>query len=120
MIKPFMKNKIVTPFITLYGLILASPVLADAYGLDTAANSTGLKKTSIPAFVGSIIGIALSLLGVIFLILIVYGGFLWMTAYGDKTKLDKAKDLITNAVIGVIIVIAAYTISSFVIGALTK
>ena len=104
---------------SILGLLYALPVLADNYGLDTAAGPTGLKNTSIPVFVGKVIGTALSLLGVIFLILIVYGGFLWMTAYGDKTKIEKARDLITNAVIGVVIVVAAYTISSFVIKALT-
>ena len=102
---------------------VALPVLAaDDYGLNktagTAGLTTGLAKKTVPEIIGSIIGIALSLIGLIFMILLVYGGFLWMTSYGDKTKVEKAKDLITSAVIGLIIVIGAYALSKFIIDAL--
>ena len=56
----------------------------------------------------------LGLLGVIFLVLIIYAGFNWMTAQGEEEKVTKAKDTLTRAVIGVIITIAAYAISYWV------
>lgn len=69
-------------------------------------------------FVGQIINVLLSVLGIIFFVLLVYGGFLWMTSGGNDDKVKKAKTLITDAVIGLIIILAAYAISAFVINSL--
>ena len=44
----------------------------------------------------------------------IYGGFVWMTARGNTQAVDTAKDLIYSAVIGLIIVLAAYAITTFV------
>lgn len=74
---------------------------------------------NLPGAIGRIIGAVLSLLGVIFLILMIYGGFIWMTARGNETKVTEAKDLITSALIGLIIVLAAYAITAFVGSQLT-
>ncbi len=71
-------------------------------------------KTDPLVMVSSIIQIALSLLGVIFLILVIYGGFLWMTAAGDEGKVDSAKKIITAAVIGLVIILSAYAITWFI------
>jgi len=68
---------------------------------------------------GSIIGTLLSFLGVIFMILVIYGGILWMTARGNEAQVDKAKNLLVNAIIGLIIVLAAYAITAFIGGELT-
>ena len=76
-----------------------------------------LPGTGIPLVdtLGIIIQVALSLLGIIFMGLIIYAGYNWMTAMGDEQKVTKAKDTITRAVIGLVIVIAAYAVSYFVI-----
>lgn len=70
--------------------------------------------------VSTVINIALSLLGVIFLLLIIYAGYLWMTARGNEQQAEKAKDIIVRAVIGLVVVLAAYAISVFVVEAFTK
>jgi RsiW-degrading membrane proteinase PrsW (M82 family) len=57
---------------------------------------------------------------VVFLILIIYGGILWMTAAGNEEKVKKAKELITEALIGLVIVLAAYAISYFVLNQLVN
>jgi len=57
----------------------------------------------------------LSFLGVIFVVLIVYGGILWMTAMGNDQQVDKAKKIITESIIGLVIVVLAYSISFLVI-----
>ena len=44
-----------------------------------------------------------------------FAGYLWMTAGGDSGKVDKAKSYMLNAVIGIIIILAAYIITEFVI-----
>ena len=69
--------------------------------------------------VGKIINIALTLVGVIFLILTVYGGYTWMIARGDETQAKKAKDIIIMATIGMAVVLAAYVLTNFIVTRLT-
>ena len=93
----------------------------DGGPLDDAAGTAGYDTTTykIEDIVGIIIQAVLSLLGVVFLILMVYGGYLWMTARGEEQLVTKAKDTIRMAIIGLCIVIAAYAISIFVISKFT-
>jgi len=70
--------------------------------------------------ISAVISTVVSLLGVIFVGLIIYGGFIWMTARGNEERVTKAKDLMTAAVIGLIIVLAAYAISYFVVSNITE
>ncbi len=86
-------------------------------GLGEAAEIAGIPQEgegSIPRRIGSIISYALGFVGVIFLILMIAGGLMWMTAAGNEERVSKAKSLITNAVIGMIIVFSAYAITYFV------
>ena len=71
-------------------------------------------NTSLSGIIATGVKAALSLLGIIFLVLIIYAGFNWMTAQGDEKKVDTAKDTLTRAVIGLIIITAAYSITYFV------
>ncbi|MEA3463472.1 MAG: hypothetical protein U9R14_00065 [Patescibacteria group bacterium] len=61
----------------------------------------------------------LSVLGIIFVVLIIVAGYNWMTAGGEEEKVTKAKDMIKRAIIGLIIIVAAYAISYFVFKALS-
>ncbi|MFZ2804679.1 MAG: hypothetical protein WA001_05695 [Patescibacteria group bacterium] len=87
-------------------------------GLSTAAAGYG-NPIPLPQLIGSLIGVALTLLGVLLLCYLLYGGFTWMTAGGDESKVKKARALITNAIIGLVIVVAAYSIASFILTSLT-
>lgn len=69
--------------------------------------------------VGRFISIFLGMLGVIFLVFILFYGFQWMTAGGNADKLKKAKEGMVNLVIGLVLVLSAYAITSFVIKLLT-
>lgn len=71
-------------------------------------------ETSLSQMIGVIIEAALALIGSIFLILMLYAGYNWMMARGEEEKVTKAKDTITRAIIGLIIVVGAYAIWSFV------
>ncbi len=83
--------------------------------LKITAEAAGFAEPkSIAEIVGAIIGAFLSFLGIIFLCLIIYGGFIWMTSGGNETKVLKAKEILRNAIIGLIIIIASYSITSFV------
>ncbi|MBI4253172.1 hypothetical protein HY623_03290 [Candidatus Uhrbacteria bacterium] len=77
-------------------------------------------QQSIGLIVGSVILTALGLLGVIFVVLLTYGGFLWLTSAGEEDKAKKARDLIVNSLIGIFIVIAAYSIGYFVLSRLSE
>lgn len=88
--------------------------------LKTTGDSAGLQSPKkLPEIIGSVINVVLSLLGLVFLGLALYAGFKWMTAQGDSKEVDQAKDTIKNAVIGIIIVVAAYALSTFIVGQLT-
>ena len=65
---------------------------------------------------GQVIGLVLSFVGVLFLGLMIYAGIRWMTAQGNDQTVAEAKNLIINAVIGIIIVFAAYAITVFLSG----
>ncbi len=84
----------------------------------TGTEAYGTLDQSVGEWVGSkIIVPALSLVGIIFLILMIYAGFLWMTAGGKPDNTTKAKDMMIRAVIGVIIIAAAYAVTNFVFNA---
>lgn len=55
--------------------------------------------------------VTLTLLGIFFLLLIIYAGFLWMTASGNEQKIDKAKDILKRSIIGLAIILMSVGIS---------
>lgn len=75
---------------------------------------------TLPELIGNIIAVLLSVLGIIFIVLVVYAGFLYLTAGGEDTKVKKAKTLLSQSIIGLIIIVAAYAIAKFVIDALVE
>jgi hypothetical protein len=95
-------------------------VTSDIYEhIDTIGEEAGIEtETTLPEMVGSIIRQILTLLGIILVVLIIYAGWLWMSAGGNTDQIDKAKKIIINAVIGLIIIFAAYAITDFVLGAI--
>lgn len=97
----------------------ATAVLADDYGLGDTAKKAGIPQAgTITGKIGTIVGAALSFIGIFFLGLMLYAGFLWMTARGDQAKSDKAQDIIVDACIGLAITGAAWIITKFVFGAM--
>jgi hypothetical protein len=87
-------------------------------GLDAAAAGTGLPKRTIPQVVAIVINAILFLLGVLFTVLLIWGGFQWMTSRGNSEMVKDAKATITNAFIGLVIVFVSYAVVRFVLGAL--
>ncbi len=80
-----------------------------------AADSFSLSQT-----VGRLIKIVIGLVGTIFLALTVYAGFLWMTAAGEESKVEKAMGILKTSIIGLIIILAAYSITYFVMNSLVQ
>ena len=78
----------------------------------------GLPSGDLPSLIAQIVKMGLLLVGVIALAFIVYGGFRYITSRGDEREVEEAKNTITYAVIGIIVIGLAYAIISFVVAAL--
>jgi len=97
------------------------PLIAKAQDLggtllqQAGVKNAGYKDVQIETIIGGVINAFLGILGVIFLVLIVYAGYIWMIARGDEAKVEKSKNTIINSTIGLVIVLAAYAISYFVL-----
>ena len=88
--------------------------------LDTMAKAAGFgEPKNLMEIIGGIISAFLSLLGIIFLVLVLYAGFTWMTSMGNEQKVQKAKDTLLRVTVGVIIIISAYAITYFVFSAVS-
>ncbi len=112
-----------------YGAILALPFAGPlvAHAISVTDISTELQTVgdsgygtsggpqSLTTTIGTIISTILGLLGIIFLVLAVYAGFLWMTSQGSEDKVKKAKQILSSSIIGLIITLAAYAIADFVV-----
>lgn len=78
-------------------------------------------QTDLGTFLGArVINPLFAMLGVLFLIFMIYGGIKWMTAGGNSDAVGEARQLIVNAVIGLVIILASYAITRFVIIAVTS
>ena len=67
---------------------------------------------TVSTIAGTIVASALSFLGIIFIVFMIYGGYLWMSDQGNEEQVEKAKKIIRNSVIGLIIIVSAYAIYS--------
>ena len=93
----------------------------DLFGGETGgdfASTSGLGDADLVDTIAQIIRIALGFLGIIAVVIILLGGFKWMTAGGNDDKVKDAKKLIFSGIIGLVIVLSAYAIASFVIGSI--
>jgi len=81
---------------------------------ETASSSYNTTR-NLDLVLGDIILIILSSIGAVFVIFIVYAGYLWMTASGNEQKVDKSIQILKQSIIGLIVVVGAYAIAYFVI-----
>lgn len=108
--------------ITMMSLFIALSTINTALAVTAPLGNLGKlrEKTAFSANQGSDTAMAenigigvkafLSILGIIFVILIMYAGYKWMMAQGDKGEVDKAKSIINRAIIGLIIIIGSFAI----------
>lgn len=114
-------NLLAVPALTLS----VSPVKAanlnlwgENYNANDFQTETGLGQRDPRAIVASVIRIILGFLGIVAVIIILLGGFKWMTAGGNEDKVAEARKLIVSGVIGLVIILAAFGIAQFVINSL--
>lgn len=84
-----------------------------SYGADTGLGNTDVRTT-----IARIIRVAMSLLGIVAVVIVLIGGFKWMTAGGNDDQVGEAKKWIFSGVIGLVIILSAYALASFVINQL--
>lgn len=106
-------------------LMLSLPMAAQAAGVnlgltDELGRELGLGTTDVRVTIARIINVFMGLLGIIAVVIILYGGFMWMTAAGNEERVDKARKMIVAGVIGLAIILSAYAIARFVVNSLVN
>ncbi|OQA37052.1 MAG: hypothetical protein BWY53_00136 [Parcubacteria group bacterium ADurb.Bin326] len=122
-IKKLFAGAMVAGIMALFVLPLAVNTVSaqeDIWGeLQTNMAAEG-NDASLADIIAGIIRVIMGVLGVIVVLIILWGGFIWMTAGGVPDKVDKAKKMIYSGIIGLIVILAAYAIASFVMSSLTS
>lgn len=98
---------------------LATPVVSHAivvtsFSIESIGTQIGLGESDLKATVLNIIRLILGLMTLIAVTMIIYGGFRWLTAAGNEENVEKAKKIISAAVIGLIVILLAWAIVIFV------
>ncbi len=109
-----MKKRVLA--IAMATMLLMVPVMtfaSDVTGIGTA--NPGLGEADVKDIVKNIITVILGFLGLVSVVIILIGGFMWMTAGGNEERVTKGRKWIINGVVGLIIILAAYAIASWVI-----
>jgi cysteine-rich repeat protein len=102
------------------GVFIALPALAQSPDLGLGyATAIGLTTADIRTTIARIISYFLGFLGIIAVGIMLYAGFLWMTAGGSEEKISTAKKWMINGTIGLVIIMSAFAITQFVFRAIT-
>lgn len=114
-----MKKRLIVSLIlsTFLFAFAVMPVLAQT-SLDTGISYgtyTGLGTKDLREGVMRIINVLLSFLGIIAIIIMLWGGFIWLTSGGSEEKVGQAKKIITAGIVGLVIIFIAFAIAQFVI-----
>lgn len=104
-----MVKKILQASTAAVGLVLA-PV-AHAADINIDAQSAGFKISDLGRLINALLTVVLGVVGLLVFIYLIWGGIEWITAGGDKSKTESARQKLTNAIIGLAIVAAAFAIS---------
>ncbi len=108
------RNNFILLSIIVVQLFLFNLVLAE----EMPSIQDPLKNRDIPTLVGDIIKYVLGFVGVIALVMFIYGGIIWMTSGGSAERIKKGKDTLVWAILGMGLVFFSYAIVTFVIKAL--
>lgn len=97
-------------------VLLAQGAASLGQGLRDAAEATDIQpRADLPVLIGTVIGSLLSAVGILFFMLTLYGGFIWMTARGNEESVNKGKKTVIAAVVGLMIVVASYAVTNLVL-----
>lgn len=125
-------KKIIIIFILLSAIFITSAALAQ-----TSPQATSDPKTSgsvpltnpltgnqtsieIPVLIGRIIKAVLGIVGSLALVMFIYGGFMWMTSAGNSEQVQKGKNILIWAALGLAVIFSSYALVKFVIEGITN
>jgi len=87
----------------------------DAYSKGSGSSANGAQALkNLELFISNIIGFMTALGGIFFVIYFVLGAFEWISSGGDKGKVENARNRITQAFIGLVVLVGSYVIIGFV------
>lgn len=112
-----MKARISTIFLTSIGWLLASPAIAQ---VNTSIAVTGYGDNSPETIVINLLNWVLGIMALLVVAMLVIGGFRWMTAAGNEEKTSSAIGVMSSAVIGLILIFAAWGIALYAVGILAS
>lgn len=113
-------KKIATGLLTVSLLVLPFVAAAQINTQTNLGTTFGLGTADLQSTVIKIVQFVLGFLGLVAVIMILIGGFQWMTAGGNEEKVASAKKIISAAVIGLIVVLLAWAIVIFVVAQTNK
>lgn len=117
----FGKKALATTIAAGAGLLLVAPrVFALDVGMNVVDDELLLGNTDVREMIASIINVLMTLLGVIAVVIILLGGFKWMTAGGNEDQVGEAKKIIMQGVVGLVVILSAWAIAQFVINSLVE
>jgi hypothetical protein len=96
---------------------LTNPLSGACTGIDDKLPDAGQKCVQL--IIGNVIKAALGIVGSIALLMMTYGGYRWLTAMGNSEKVEKGKDTLIWAALGLVVIFGAYAITSYIISKLT-
>lgn len=99
-------------------LLFVQTVFAQDFGLNEVGNEIALAEGDPRVIAAKIVRVALGFLGVVALGIVLYGGFVWMTSGGNEEKISQAKKILTNGLIGLVIILMAVGITQYVLNTL--
>lgn len=109
-------NKILALLAAIAIIVLPAVALAQVTSdISGFSEQTGLLKTDLRTLIVRIVQFILGFLGLIAVLIVMYGGWLWMSAAGNEERITKAKRVLINGLIGLGIILAAFIIVSFIL-----
>lgn len=122
-----MKKFLTKQHLTAFGLCLALAVplvfvraqTPDDFGINDL-DTINLGTKPLNETIADILNVLLGFLGIIAVVIILLGGFKWMTAGGEEEKVGEAKKLISAGIVGLVVILSAYAIARFVLTELSS
>jgi len=109
-----------------FGVLLGAPMHSTSaqsnvdFGTEKINQTTNLGTAGLIETVTQIINVGLGLLGIVAVVIILWGGFKWMTAGGNEEQVSQARQIIFQGIIGLAIILSAWAITQFVISSLSQ
>ncbi|MCR4314383.1 MAG: Ig-like domain-containing protein [Candidatus Uhrbacteria bacterium] len=118
--RPFARTLIVliVAFCVLGFFAVVLPVEAQETAFEQFGDASTLPQQSIAIIIARVIRVALTVVGIIFVCLMIYTGFLYLLARGEPEPIKKAKKIFQQSIIGLIIIFSAYSIVTFILNRL--